>query len=264
MLYPGRNIKEGEKDAPIVKALKTKLNEVLVLEHIPAMRLDPNDPNFDAQMTKAVKLFQARNVDPEGWPLDQDGVVGALTWAALFGAGTVPSSPKPDDKFLIEVLVVAAGEEAKHVREAPRNSNRGPEVDQYQYRAGVTPPHAWCCAFVYWCFDEAAQKLARKNPMIKTAGCLDHWDRAKAKGIPCIPQDNAIDNPALVKSGMIFIIDHGGGYGHTGLIQAVDGGLLRTIEGNTDASGSREGDGVYRRTQIINDINMGFIDYTGR
>ena len=46
-------------------------------------------------------------------------------------------------------------------------------------------------------------------------------------------------------------------------MEKVAGGLVTTIEGNTDASRTREGGGVYRLVRKIVDINKGFIDYTG-
>ena len=263
MQYPGRNIKVGEEDGNIVRALKTKLNKALGIEHDPALRLDPNDPNFGPKMKQTVKLFQARNVYAEGRPLKQDGVVGALTWVALFGSDSVPISKGSSDKFLDSAIMIAAGEEAKQVREVPKNSNCGPEVNEYLRRVGVPPGNSWCCAFVYWCFDEAAKKMGRSNPMVKTAGCLNHWNNAGAQGAQRIRKQEAVENPGLVKSGMILIIDHGGGLGHTGLVEKVEGALLTTIEGNTDASRSREGGGVYRLSRKIVDINKGFIDYTG-
>lgn len=58
-------------------------------------------------------------------------------------------------------------------------------------------------------------------------------------------------------------MDHGGGLGHTGLVEHVAGGLITTIEGNTDASKTREGGGVYRLTRKLTEINKGFIDYAG-
>jgi hypothetical protein len=263
MQYPGRIIKVGEQDASIVQALKRRLNEVLGIERDPELRLDPNDPNFGPKMKQTVKLFQARNVDADGRLLRQDGEVGSLTWAALFGNDTVPISDAASDQFLARVLQIAAGEEAKQVREVPKDSNRGPQVDAYLRRAGVSPGHAWCCAFVYWCFDEVAQALGRSNPMVKTAGCLDHWRRAPSQGAQRILKQRAVGNPDLVRPGMIFIIDHGGGLGHTGLVEKVAGGLLTTIEGNTDASRTREGGGVYRLTRKIVELNKGFIDYSG-
>jgi hypothetical protein len=261
MRYPGRIIKAGEQDAVIVKELKCRLNKVMGSD--PALKLDPTDANFGSKMKQVVKLFQTRNMDAAGRPLKQDGEVGSLTWAALFGDDTVPGSGTAVSGLLGKVLQVAAGEEANHVREVPRNSNRGPQVDAYLTRAGVSPGLSWCCAFVYWCFDEAAQALGRNNPMVKTAGCLDHWNRARSAGAQRILASAAKNDPGLVKPGMVFIMDHGGGLGHTGLVESVAGGLLTTIEGNTDASKTREGGGVYRLTRKITEINKGFIDYAG-
>lgn len=263
MKYPGRIVKMGEQDANIVKALKVQLNKALGADNDPSVRLDPADPNFGPKMKQAVKLFQSRNVDLQGYPLSQDGKVGANTWSALFGGNYVPINDAPAGGLPAKLLQIAAAEEANQVREVPKNSNRGPEVDQYLLRAGVSPGLSWCCAFVYWCFDEAANSLGQTNPMVKTAGCLDHWRRAPGKGAREITKQQAIDNPGLVKPGMVFIMDHGGGLGHTGLVEKVAGGLLTTIEGNTDASRTREGGGVYRLTRKVSEINKGFIDYSG-
>lgn len=263
MNYPGRIIKAGEQDANVVRALKQRLNEVLGLGNDPLTRLDPEDANFGPKMKQTVKLFQARHVDGEGRPLRQDGEIGSLTWAALFGDDSVPASDTSSDGLLAQVLSVAAAEEAKQVREVPVNSNRGPEVEQYQLRAGASPGDAWCCAFVYWCFDEAANALGSANPMVRTAGCLDHWNKAPSRGAKRVLALAAKADPSLVKPGMVFIMDHGEGKGHTGLVERTAGGLLTTIEGNTDASKTREGGGVYRLVRKIGEINKGFIDYGG-
>lgn len=262
MNYPGRNIKVGEQDAAIVKALKQRLNLVLAIDADPALRLDPEEPTFGPKMKQTVKLFQARHVDGEGRPLVQDGSIGSLTWAALFGTDSVAVSNTAPNDLLAEVLRIAAGEEAKRVREVPVNSNRGPEVDRYLLRAGVPPGNAWCCAFTYWCFDEAALVLGRENSMVKTAGCLDHWNRAPSRGAKRVTAAAATADPGLVTPGMIFIMDHGGGKGHTGLVESVAGGLLTTVEGNTNSSRTREGGGVYRLVRKVGEINKGFIDYS--
>lgn len=262
MDYPGRIIKMGEEDGAIVRALKRRLNEVLSLP--PDLQLDPENPTFGAKMRQVIKLFQARNVDSTGHALKQDGQIGSLTWEALFGGDTVPVSAASADTLLAKVLQIAAGEEAKKIREIPPNSNRGPAVEAYLARAGVGPGLSWCCAFVYWCFDEAAKALGRPNPMVRTAGCLDHWNRAPGNGAKRILAADAVHNPELLAPGMIFIMDHGRGLGHTGLIEQVGGGIVTTIEGNTDASMTREGGGVYRLTRKLVDINKGYIDYAGR
>lgn len=262
MKYPGRVIKVGEADAAVVKALKKALNSVLALRGAEAIQLDPDNPIFGPRMKQAVQLFQTRHLDAEGQSLKADGAVGAITWAALFGSEQVPSAEFATGTFLAQVLQVAKGEEQKGVREVPKNSNRGPEVDAYLERAGVSAGLSWCCAFVYWCFDEAALARGRGNPMFKTAGCMAHWNNAGKRGARRISAADAIANPALLQPGMVFIMDYGGGLGHTGFVERVEGGYIVTIEGNTDASMTREGGGVYRLTRKVLSVNKGFIDYS--
>lgn len=258
MRYPGRTIKDGEGDAAIVRAVQAQLL---------ARACGPVDARgvFGPKTTAAVKLFQARHVDGAGQPLKPDGRVGPLTWAALFGADAVTPDMEADSPFIAAVLGKALSQVG--VREQPRDSNSGPEVDEYLRRAGVplslpASRKSWCCAFVYWCFDEAAREAGRANPMVRTAGCLDHWNRARDRAVRVVAS-RAAGDPALLRPGMVFIMDFGGGLGHTGFVERVAGGLIHTIEGNTDASGTREGGGVYARTRKIKDINRGFIDYAG-
>ncbi len=263
MQYPGRVIKVGEADARIVRAVRARLNHRLGHAPRTALRLDERNPAFDAGLAQAVKLFQARNVDDEGQPLKQDGRLGPISWAVLFGEASVPVSARAADSYMARVVAIALAEAEKGVREVPANSNRGPRVEQYQSRAHSRPGLAWCCSFVYWCMDEGAKAVGRDNPMICTAGCLDHWNRAGAAGVRRIRKASALQDPALLSPGMIFIMDHGGGLGHTGIVASISGGYLATVEGNTDASRTREGGGVYRLTRKIGEINLGYIDYAG-
>lgn len=263
MKYPGRVIKMGETDANIVRALKTQLNKALALGGDQKIALDEVNPVFGPKVKQAVQLFQARHVDEEGRPLKPDGELGAITWGVLFGQKTVANTDKPTDKLLGEGLAVALAEEARKIREIPPDSNRGPAVEAYLASVGLGKGNPWCCAFTYWCFDRAAKNKGRANPMVRTGGCLAHWNGAPAKGAKRISAADAKNNPALLKPGMVFIMDFGGGMGHTGFIVAVRGGLIDTVEGNTDASKTREGGGVYLLARKLSEINKGYIDYTG-
>jgi CHAP domain len=99
----------------------------------------------------------------------------------------------------------------------------------------------------------------------RTAGVLEHWRRAGQAGVARVVVAEATADPGRVQPGMIFVQDFGGGAGHTGLVEAVEGGRLVTLEGNTNDDGSREGIGVFRRTgRKILSINKGFVDYAGR
>jgi hypothetical protein len=257
--YPGRIIKRRERDKNIVNALQSRLNEV---------GCGPVDVDgvFGDQTDGAVRLFQARHTDADGQPLLIDGEVGSLTWARLFGTQTVPQIVTPASELAAAVLEVAKTQ--LHVREQPLGSNRGPEVDDYVRLTGLSPSgrFAWCVCFIFFCFDQAARKLGQRNPMIKTAGVLDLWNKAGQQGVKRVTMVKAKNNPALVLPGQIFVIDTPppGGGGHAGIVEQVTGGKLVTIEGNTNDGGSREGIGVFRRTQRkINSINKGFVDFTG-
>ena len=259
--YPKHLIAAGETDRTIVDEVQQALA---------ALGFGPFTPDvFDATMTAAVKRFQAQRSDLDGHPLDVDGKIGSLTWGALFGAQPVVS-----DLTSSPLMLLAIGIASTQVgqMEVPPGSNRGPMVDQYLRSTNIDPDHstsdgrAWCMAFVYWVFQGAATRLGAANPLPRTAGCLDHWNRAATiAGARRVTTQDAIANPALVKPGSIFIYDFGHGQGHAGIVARVaPGGRLTTLEGNSNDNGSREGVGVFeldRRT--LADAGLkGFVDYS--
>lgn len=247
--YPNRVVKKGDKDKSIVKAIQKQLN---------AKGCGPieEDGDFGTKTYNSVRLFQARFLDQNNVPLKIDGQVGPLTWAILFGEELKPIPKSTTTSLLQKVLDIAATQDG--VRERPLGSNSGPEVDKYLASVGLGPGFAWCAAFVYWCFKKAASDLGQGNPVYKTAGVMNHWNSTTGKKISRLA---AADNPSLIKPGSIFIISTGGGFGHTGLVERVNGGYVATIEGNTNEAGSRNGIGVFSRSRKINDINKGFIIY---
>jgi hypothetical protein len=172
----------------------------------------------------------------------------------------IPPAQTASTQLLNKSLDIAATQLG--VVEIPPNSNRGPMVDKYLISVGLDPVgnhFSWCTAFVYWCFEQAADQLGINNPLIKTASCLDHWNRTICQKIT---KQSALQNPALIRPGFIFIIDHGNGLGHMGLVESSGGGLLQTIEGNTNPQLSSDGYGVFRldRRKIV-DITKGFLNY---
>lgn len=255
--YPGRLVRRGEADPEVVLHLQRRLNAI-------GCGPLPETGRFGAQTMHAVKRFQARFPDADGQPLKVDGVAGSLTWAALFGRAAVPAVTTAPASIASAALDVARDQIG--VMEQPAGSNRGPEVDAFLRCVGLNPAAGsfpWCAAFVYWCFEQAAQAGGRTNPLPKTAGVLAHWNKAGERGIRRIGCVKATAQPDLVQPGHVFIMDYGGGAGHTGLVVEVQGGKLVTIEGNTNDGGSRDGVGVFRREgRKINSINKGFLDYS--
>jgi len=128
------------------------------------------------------------------------------------------------------------------VQEVPLGSNKGPEVEKYLKSIGLGGGFPWCMAFVYWCVNEAAIAQGVNNPLHKTGGVLLQLNKSKH-----------LESKDPVP-GSIFIMDFGNGKGHAGFVEKVEGNVLHTIEGNTNAAGSREGDRVVRRTRNISQI----------
>lgn len=134
----------------------------------------------------------------------------------------------------------------------PRHT--GPEINAWLANVGRRPGEPWCAAWVYTMFEQAADSLGIMNPCPRTASALHLWSLAT-------PTQHA-HAPA---PGRVFIMDHGHGLGHCGIVVDVnDDGTVTTIEGDTDASGSRTGDAVGRHTWDPTDgsrgVLVGFLD----
>ncbi|WP_217424130.1 CHAP domain-containing protein [Magnetospirillum sp. UT-4] len=232
-----------------------------VQERLNALGCGPiaTDGNFGDETEAAVRLFQSRFADRAGQPLVIDGVVGAITWAALFEEAQPAALPPAVSPFRSKVLEIAASQVG--VREQPPGSNGGPVVDQYLASVGLGTGYAWCAAFVHWCCAGAAQAVPSAVAPIRTGGVMDLWRIAgQTPGLTIISAAAATDDPQSVPPGAIFIINTGHGHGHTGFVEAVTDGRLATIEGNTNEGGSREGIGVFRRNaRKVAGINEGFI-----
>ena len=116
--------------------------------------------------------------------------------------------------------------------EIPKGSNWGEHVQKYLISVGITFPASWCMAFVYWCCKQSNPN----TPLIKTGGVLAQWNQ--------IPAKYKVKTPL---PGDIFIMEFGGGKGHTGFVESVSGDVIQTIEGNSNDEGSREGYEVCRK-----------------
>lgn len=261
--YPGKLIKNGESNSALVRKIQSQLKSIGYQS--------PQSGDFDDATESAVRLFQAQHFDMQGNPLIVDGRIGPFTWNRLFNNISENKLKTTQAPLLAQMLGVAISQIG--VREVPEGSNRGPVVNQYLDSVGIPPNQGtadqryWCAAFVYWCSLKAAQGLGRMTPLPKTAGALDHWKRAATiSGVTRIKKAEALVNPALIKPGMIFIQDHGGGAGHTGIVQQTQSARLLTVEGNIaeGAVPGRNGVGVFStdRRKLTDNELLGFIDYS--
>ena len=138
------------------------------------------------------------------------------------------------------------------VRETARND--GPEVRMFQRSIGLKPGDPWCAAFVCYCIQDAAKQFG-VTPKFQYGGSVYKlWTRN---------EDLRMSEPG---PNCVFLIDHGLSktgkrIGHTGFCVGVNQShteTLETVEGNTNAAGSRDGDGCYHKSRELSEFTKGY------
>lgn len=139
--------------------------------------------------------------------------------------------------------------------EEVNGSNCGPRVNEYK-EATWLPAHQawpWCAAFVCWVVREAMKATGvGETPTFqrpRTAGAWDfeNWSRKQDRSTwTKRPHDGDIQAGDIV----IFTFSHIG----FATSSPDAGGWVTTVEGNTDAEGSREGGGVFRKRRHVSKI----------
>lgn len=130
---------------------------------------------------------------------------------------------------------VGLGELGKEVRET--RPNWGPEVGEYLRNAGINVPAPWCAAFIQWITDRAAKLAAVRNPLddvVREALVADYVTLGKERGWE-VPFEE-------VDAGDLVCFRFGKGWDHIGIVlETFEDGRFRSLEGNTNDEGSREG-----------------------
>ena len=135
------------------------------------------DGDFGRKTEAAVRRFQIKHVGPDRQVLEQNGVVGSMTWWALLhqtaedqGRGDehapVVSGEERDSRIPRGlsrarrfVLQVALHELDIGIREIPDGSNWStkPEGGIAKYDVKDRPKKEWCLRFCHWCLEQAVQ-----------------------------------------------------------------------------------------------------------
>ena len=131
--------------------------------------------------------------------------------------------------------MVAWADSQVGVKEVPKGSNRGPMVDEYEAYYGLKG-QPWCACFVAWCMNKAGFS---KSQIGKSALVADWANQFKGK---------RVETP---KRGDLGYWVTSKGTGHIFIVVGYALGVVRTIEGNTNDDGSREGYEVCKRTRGI-------------
>lgn len=137
--------------------------------------------------------------------------------------------------------------------------NCGKRVNEYKACTALNPKVGWywCAAFVDWVIREAMKRDGRKfifkPPTTAAAYGFDEWSLA---------QDDSTKTYRKHPGAAVGIFSLRS-ISHCGIaISAPDAsGHFETVEGNTNGSGSRNGDGVYRKRRLVADVRD-FIRFT--
>lgn len=144
---------------------------------------------------------------------------------------------------LSKVLATAVGEVGN--TELPAGSNR---VKYWDIFPGYWQGQPWCVAFLAWVLRKAGEAAAFfGGALTASCGTLLKWYQAQGLTVPV----------AEVQPGDIVILNFSGTQDtqHCGLVIAVDGIYITTVEGNTCEAGSQSNGGmVCRKTRYPSQI----------
>lgn len=121
--------------------------------------------------------------------------------------------------------------------EHPIGSNWGHPVQEYLASTGLHAPDAWCAAFVHWCLDSAGIKnqVTAYSPSAQNKKNLIYYQTHWLKPVR-LGDVFTIYFPSMKR------------IAHTGFVNMNSNtSVVETVEGNSNAGGSREGYGVFRR-----------------
>lgn len=156
----------------------------------------------------------------------------------------------------IAEAVAKAAESRIGVRESG-GANKGPRLQEFfdadNYDPNGPKPgddgYAWCAAFVCWCCYMALKdrRITFKRPVTPGAWDYERWAREQDRRVMLKkPHKGDIQRGDIV----VFVGSHIGIA--TGPPDV--NGNVPTVEGNTNGSGGREGDGVYAKKRHVSSI----------
>lgn len=143
---------------------------------------------------------------------------------------------------IAELIKVAKAEVGYHEGRTGTTWNNHQKYSEQVPGLAWSDGQPWCATFVSWCAMKA--DLAAYFPRTASTDAAAKWwkDRHQWSEYPAI--------------GAQVLFGTAGDMNHTGLVYAYDGTYIYTVEGNTNTSGSREGDGVYLKKRLRAGTNV--------
>jgi peptidoglycan hydrolase-like protein with peptidoglycan-binding domain len=214
------------------------------------------DGDFGPATEKAVMNFQKTK------NLSQTGIVDQVLFDLLTSPMKKAFEGNVTGNNLREFVVnLAKNHLVNHPLELviDQQSNMGPWVRAYMDGHEGTP-WFWCMGFVQMIIDQAASLQGKnfKTLMPLTYSCDTVGTTGLQKKILTRFQ-TARNNPSLIKAGDIFLLQKSSNdWIHTGIVTAIHGDVIETIEGNTNSGGSHNGNAVMNRIRNYKQSKLDF------
>jgi cell wall-associated NlpC family hydrolase len=183
--------------------------------------------------------------------LTADGIDGPKTWNAIEAAVSLKDNTQTASNSLsFASKLIALAKKEIGVEEVD-GTNCGPRVNEYKSATWLdsTKSWPWCAAFICWLFREVIKddKYPFKRPQTAGAYDFENWCKQQPSGVE-LKKPHKGD----IEPGDIVIFN----FSHIGLAIGYpdSDGYIKTIEGNTDGAGSREGGAVLEKRRKISSI----------
>lgn len=190
--------------------------------------------------------------------LEPTGVADNVTYKALVAPmESALNSPINRSMPFNEAVAQFA---VSHLKMHPREfggDNKGPWVRLYM-NGNDGAAYPWCAGFVSFCMRQAAEALNISMPIPATGSCDYLAAQAEREGI--FVSEREID-PENIPEGSIFLVRRSPtDWTHTGFVTTAEDRIFRTIEGNTNDDGSRNGYEVCARSRGYGDKDFIIFD----
>jgi hypothetical protein len=170
----------------------------------------------------------------------EDGKLGHITLNAIISKLDIKKPKSGNSDKLIAIAKTQLG-----IHETSRNHGDG--IAKYwtatNYPDGYDNREPYCAACVCWCIKESNIFDEKERPKTAAAFGFENWADNLYK------KTKITRKPTKVKKGQLVIFS----FSHIGIAtsDSDNNNLFSTIEANTGANGSRDGDGIYAKVRNI-------------
>lgn len=204
------------------------------------------DGDFGPITTKAIadkiSTFPTLKSIQKTLGVKDDGELGPKTLKAIMDKFHIKEIISVNGAKVVDVAKTQVG-----IHEGPVN-NHGEGIAKFwtatNYQEGYADKQPYCAACMCWCIRETGIFDEKERPKTAAAFGFENWADNLSK------KTQITRKPTRVKRGQLVIF----AFSHIGIATSDSDfrGNFETIEANTGASGSRDGDGVYEKTRNLN------------